>query len=119
MSSATNPLPVVHADSGNPSGAASRVMQTVKSAVRAQESELKRWHRTFDANAKTVNFFFAGFSRLIKDDFKNINSTFVLLVCDLFHPFDDLAVELFFIFHFELLQLQSFFLYYERRVNSS
>jgi len=54
MSSATNPLPVVHADSGNPSGAASRVMQTVKSAVRAQESELKRWHRTFDANAKTV-----------------------------------------------------------------
>ncbi|KAF8274027.1 mitochondrial inner membrane protein [Lactarius quietus] len=50
MTSTTNPLPVVHADSG----ATSRVVQSVKSAVRAQESELKRWHRTFDANAKTV-----------------------------------------------------------------
>src|SRR6266702_1215056 len=55
MASTINPLPVVHADSGNTSGgAASRVVQTVKSAVRAKEPELKRWRRTFDTNAKTV-----------------------------------------------------------------
>lgn len=55
MTSTANPLPVVHADSGDTNrGAASRVVQTVKSAVRAQESELKRWRRTFDVNAKTV-----------------------------------------------------------------
>jgi solute carrier family 25 aspartate/glutamate transporter 12/13 len=55
MTTAANPLPVVHADSGDTNGGAtSRVVQSVKSAVRAQESELKRWRRTFDANAKAV-----------------------------------------------------------------
>jgi solute carrier family 25 aspartate/glutamate transporter 12/13 len=53
MTSSANPLPVVHADSAD-GRATSRVVQSVKSAVRAQESELKRWRRTFDANAKTV-----------------------------------------------------------------
>lgn len=55
MSTTVNPLPGVHADSGDTNGGAtSRVVQSVKSAVRAQESELKRWRRTFDTNAKTV-----------------------------------------------------------------
>ncbi|KAH8990131.1 mitochondrial inner membrane protein [Lactarius hatsudake] len=55
MASTASPLPTVHADSGDTNGGtASRVVQSVKSAVRAQESELKRWRRTFDANAKTV-----------------------------------------------------------------
>lgn len=48
-------LPIVHADSGNSDGsAASRVVKTVKSAVRVPESETKRWRRTFDANAKSL-----------------------------------------------------------------
>ncbi|KAH9044412.1 mitochondrial inner membrane protein [Lactarius pseudohatsudake] len=55
MAPTASPLPTVHADSGDTNGGtASRVVQSVKSAVRAQESELKRWRRTFDANAKTV-----------------------------------------------------------------
>ncbi|KAI0294929.1 mitochondrial inner membrane protein [Russula brevipes] len=55
MTFPSNTLPVVHADSGNPDGSAtSRVVETVKSAVRVQESEIKRWRRTFDANAKAV-----------------------------------------------------------------
>lgn len=45
-------LPVVHADSDG--SAASRVVKTVKSAVRVPESEMKRWRRTFDANAKSL-----------------------------------------------------------------
>ncbi|KAI9448846.1 mitochondrial inner membrane protein [Russula earlei] len=49
-----NPLPVVHADSGNSDGGAAALVQTVKSAVRVPESELRRWRRTFDANAKSV-----------------------------------------------------------------
>ena len=48
-------LPIVHADSGNSDGsAAARVVQTVKSAVRVPESEIKRWRRTFDTNAKSL-----------------------------------------------------------------
>ncbi|KAI0308272.1 mitochondrial inner membrane protein [Multifurca ochricompacta] len=55
MTSSSDTLPVVHADSGNSDGrAASRVVQSVKSVVRAQESEIKRWRRTFDGNAKAV-----------------------------------------------------------------
>lgn len=58
MSSPISPpdsLPVVHADSGNSNGsAASRVVKTVKSAVRVPESEMKRWRRTFDTNAKSL-----------------------------------------------------------------
>jgi solute carrier family 25 aspartate/glutamate transporter 12/13 len=50
--SSPNTLPVVHADSDG--SAAARVVQTVKSAVRVQESEIKRWRRTFDANAKAA-----------------------------------------------------------------
>jgi solute carrier family 25 aspartate/glutamate transporter 12/13 len=55
MSSSPKSLPVLHADSGNADGnPASRVVQSVKSAVRAQESEIKRWRRSFDANAKAI-----------------------------------------------------------------
>ncbi|KAH9982982.1 mitochondrial carrier [Lactifluus volemus] len=55
MTSSSNPLPVLRADSENPDGStAARVVQSVKSAVLAQESEIKRWHRTFDANAKVI-----------------------------------------------------------------
>ena len=55
MTATASPLPVVHADSGDTNGGAtSRVVRSVKSVVRAQESELKRWRRTFDTNAKTV-----------------------------------------------------------------
>src|SRR5712691_3409249 len=55
MTSSPNTLPVVHADSGNPDASrTARVVQSVKSAVRVQESEIKRWRRTFDANAKAV-----------------------------------------------------------------
>jgi solute carrier family 25 aspartate/glutamate transporter 12/13 len=55
MTSSPNTLPVVHPDSGNADGGpTSRVVQTVKSAVRVPESEIKRWHRTFDVNAKAV-----------------------------------------------------------------
>lgn len=55
MTSSPDTLPVVHADSGNPdSSRTARVVQSVKSAVRVQESEIKRWRRTFDANAKAV-----------------------------------------------------------------
>jgi len=55
MTSSPNTLPVVHADSGNPDASrTARVVQSVKSAVRVQESETKRWRRTFDASAKAV-----------------------------------------------------------------
>ncbi|KAI0257068.1 mitochondrial carrier [Lactifluus subvellereus] len=55
MSSSPNTLPVIHADSRNTDGnTASRVVQSVKSAVRPQEPEIKRWRRAFDANAKAV-----------------------------------------------------------------
>jgi len=54
-SASSNTLPVVHADSENSDGsAAARVVQSVKSAVAVPETEIKRWRRTFDANAKTV-----------------------------------------------------------------
>ncbi|KAI0046609.1 mitochondrial carrier [Auriscalpium vulgare] len=73
------PLPRVfstlHADSNAPtaggpveSGAAARVVQTVKSAVRTQEPELKRWRRTFDTNAKIVQ---DGERYLDRDQFVN------------------------------------------------
>ena len=45
----------MHADSGNGDGTATaRVVQSVKSAVRVPESEIKRWRRTFDSNAKSL-----------------------------------------------------------------
>jgi hypothetical protein len=51
-SSTPDTLPVVHADSDG--SATSRVVGAVKSAVRVPESEIKRWRRTFDANANAV-----------------------------------------------------------------
>jgi hypothetical protein len=45
------------------------------------------------ASANNVNLLFAGFFRLIKDEFKNISSTFVLPVGDLLHPLDDTTFE--------------------------
>ena len=50
--SSPDTFPVVHADSDG--SAASRVVQSVKSAVRVPESEIKRWRRTFDTNAKAL-----------------------------------------------------------------
>lgn len=44
----------VYADAENEGGKASRALETVKSVVRTPESELKRWRRVFEANAKTV-----------------------------------------------------------------
>lgn len=44
-----------NAGSGSKASAtASRVLESVKSVARVQDSELQRWHKTFDANAKTV-----------------------------------------------------------------
>ena len=50
--SSPDTLPVVHADSDG--SATSRVVESVKSAVRVPESEIKRWRRTFDASADAV-----------------------------------------------------------------
>ncbi|KAA1468086.1 mitochondrial inner membrane protein [Dentipellis sp. KUC8613] len=52
-------IPQVHADSGtggsdSTPGRATRALETVKSAVRTPETELKRWRRSFDAHAKTT-----------------------------------------------------------------
>ncbi|KAF9015681.1 mitochondrial carrier domain-containing protein [Cyathus striatus] len=49
-------LPTVHCDTNpeQPSVAAS-ALKTVRTAVAVPESELKRWRRTFDANAKVIN----------------------------------------------------------------
>jgi hypothetical protein len=48
-------LCMLHADCGNTDGSTTaRVIQSVKTAVRAQESEIKRWRHTFDSNVKTV-----------------------------------------------------------------
>ncbi|KAI0055680.1 EF-hand [Artomyces pyxidatus] len=53
-----NLFPRIHADAEptppSASIGASRVVETVKSVARVQEPEIKRWRRTFDANAKTV-----------------------------------------------------------------
>ncbi|KAI0715020.1 mitochondrial carrier [Earliella scabrosa] len=48
-------FPTVYCDaSEGPTSRAASAINTVKSAVSVPESELKRWRRTFDANAQTV-----------------------------------------------------------------
>ena len=42
------------ADDQAPTSRAVSAINTVKSAIGVPESELKRWRRTFDANAQTV-----------------------------------------------------------------
>ncbi|KAJ7597398.1 mitochondrial inner membrane protein [Mycena floridula] len=58
-------LPVVHCDSTQPS--VSRAVSALQSAVSVPETEIKRWRRTFDANAKVVN----GDKYLDQDSFVN------------------------------------------------
>ena len=49
-------LPSVHSDSDTSSSSlTASALQSVRTAVAVPESELKRWRRTFDSNAKLVN----------------------------------------------------------------
>jgi solute carrier family 25 aspartate/glutamate transporter 12/13 len=55
MSPFTRLFPTVHCDSEEKSGSiTSSALSTVRNAVAVPESELKRWRRTFDANAKVI-----------------------------------------------------------------
>ncbi|KAF8921928.1 mitochondrial carrier domain-containing protein [Mucidula mucida] len=47
-------IPTVHCDSNGTSLTAS-ALQSIRTTVAVPESELKRWRRTFDANAKVIN----------------------------------------------------------------
>ncbi|CAA7264836.1 unnamed protein product [Cyclocybe aegerita] len=55
MSDESKVLPTVHADSDGSSSITKSALNTVRTAVSVPESELKRWRRTFDSNAKVVN----------------------------------------------------------------
>jgi solute carrier family 25 aspartate/glutamate transporter 12/13 len=49
-------VPTVHCDTPEPkSSVLSTALKTVRTAVAVPENELKRWRRTFEANAKLVN----------------------------------------------------------------
>jgi solute carrier family 25 aspartate/glutamate transporter 12/13 len=55
-------FPTAHCDASVPApapapsgGAAAALKETVKSAVAMKETELARWRRTFEANAKEIN----------------------------------------------------------------
>lgn len=50
----TRILPTVHGDSDGNSPLTAAAMKSVRTAVGVPESELKRWRRIFDANAKLV-----------------------------------------------------------------
>ena len=52
MSWLTRLFPTIHAD--DPSSLTSAI-KSVRDVVAVPETELKRWRRTFDANAKVVN----------------------------------------------------------------
>jgi solute carrier family 25 aspartate/glutamate transporter 12/13 len=47
-------FPTIHADSDK-SGSLTAALKSVRTAVAVPETELKRWRRIFDANAKVVN----------------------------------------------------------------
>jgi solute carrier family 25 aspartate/glutamate transporter 12/13 len=49
-----NTLHLDAAESGSGSGVSS-IKQSLKSAVSVRETELQKWKRTFDTNAKEVN----------------------------------------------------------------
>ncbi|KAH9486248.1 Calcium-binding mitochondrial carrier protein [Psilocybe cubensis] len=56
MSPWTRILPTVHCDSPDGSSSITKsALQSVRTAVAVPESELKRWRRTFEANAKVIN----------------------------------------------------------------
>jgi solute carrier family 25 aspartate/glutamate transporter 12/13 len=55
MSPWTRILPTVHCDAEPQPSLTKTALQTVRTAVAVPENELKRWRRTFDANAKVVN----------------------------------------------------------------
>jgi len=55
MASWTRILPTVHSDSDGAPSITKSALETVRTAVSVPESELKRWRRTFDSNAKEVN----------------------------------------------------------------
>ena len=55
MSSSSRVLPTVHNDADGSSSLTKTALQTVRTAVSVPEGELKRWRRTFEANAKEVN----------------------------------------------------------------
>ncbi|TFK77439.1 mitochondrial inner membrane protein [Pluteus cervinus] len=61
------PLPTVHGDSNEKPSRAVSAFRSVRTAVSVPESELKRWRRTFDTNAKIVN----GEKFLDQDSFVN------------------------------------------------
>lgn len=46
-------FPTVHCDSSGGSSALAGAVDTVRSAVAVQETELTRWRKAFEANAKT------------------------------------------------------------------
>jgi solute carrier family 25 aspartate/glutamate transporter 12/13 len=56
MASESPIVPTTHADAPDSKNSAlSSALKTVRTAVAVPESELKRWRRTFEANAKVVN----------------------------------------------------------------
>ncbi|KAF8167349.1 mitochondrial carrier domain-containing protein [Crassisporium funariophilum] len=55
MSPLSRIFPTVHCDSDGSTSLTASALQTVRTAVAVPESELKRWRRTFEANAKVVN----------------------------------------------------------------
>ncbi|KIM47475.1 hypothetical protein M413DRAFT_439135 [Hebeloma cylindrosporum] len=55
MSFWTNIFPTVHCDSNGSPSITKSALNTVRTAVAVPESELTRWRRTFDSNAKLVN----------------------------------------------------------------
>ncbi|ESK92703.1 mitochondrial inner membrane protein [Moniliophthora roreri MCA 2997] len=48
-------FPTVHCDSTSTASSVVTALSTVRTAISVPESELKRWRRIFDANAKVVN----------------------------------------------------------------
>ncbi|KAF8735612.1 hypothetical protein AX14_001799 [Amanita brunnescens Koide BX004] len=48
-------LPTVHCDAEKPPSLGATALSSVRTAVSIPENELKRWRRTFDAHAKTIN----------------------------------------------------------------
>lgn len=48
-------LPTVHCDAEKQPSLGATALSSVRTAVSIPENELKRWRRTFDAHAKTIN----------------------------------------------------------------
>jgi solute carrier family 25 aspartate/glutamate transporter 12/13 len=55
MSPWSRVLPNVHCDSDSGSSLTAAALKSVRTAVTVPESELRRWRRTFDTNAKVVD----------------------------------------------------------------